>query len=137
MYAQNYNTQNRNYHNSHAKQGTVQNNKRPSEDRPASQRYTHQRPQHTTDEVIAFCRKHYLNGIMIGRWIWVQFTEKPNLQIRKLLKDFGFHWSTRRGMWAHNCGYPSQPGNEVPWHKYPCYRVSGAVDLKDDQIDHH
>ena len=86
---------------------------------------------HTIDEVIDFCRQHSLNSILVGRWIWVKFLRKPPEDIRKLLKDFGFTWSKRRGMWAHNCGHPCQPGKQPPWHKYQCSNISGSVKLED------
>ena len=87
--------------------------------------------EHSIDEVKVFCQRHSLNGIQIGKWIWVKFTAKPNKFMIILLKDYGFHWSKRRGMWAHNCGHPCQPGEKAPWHKYKCQDVSGSVDLED------
>ena len=91
-----------------------------------------QKPDYGIEEVTNFCRQHYLNAVRVGNWIWVQFREKPAEQMLKLLKDFGFRWSKRRGMWAHNCGNPSQPGKEAPWHKYPYMVVSGMpVDLEE------
>jgi hypothetical protein len=86
---------------------------------------------HSIDEVIDFCQQHSLNSIMIGKWIWVKFACKPADHMLKLLKGFGFCWSSRRGMWAHNCGHPSQPGKQAPWHKYRCCDVSGSVQLED------
>lgn len=86
---------------------------------------------HTIDEVIEFCRQHSLNSVRIGKWIWVKFTRKPCEDMRMQLKDFGFCWSKRRGMWAHNCGHPSQPGTQAPWRKYQCSDVSGSVRLED------
>ena len=98
----------------------------------SGQNETSDQQEHNLDEVSKFCRQHFLNAIQVGKWIWVRFNAQPEEHVRKLLQDFGFRWSKRRGMWAHNCGFPSQSStNGVPWHKYQCYTVSGSVNLED------
>ena len=77
-------------------------------------------------QVVEFCRSLGLDAELVGEWVWVTFAEKPDAEIRKSLKDFGFKWSKRRGKWAHNCGKPTKParvGN--PWDKYNHRTVSG------------
>jgi hypothetical protein len=77
-------------------------------------------------KVVEFCRSLGLDAELVGEWVWVTFAEKPDAEIRKSLKDFGFKWSKRRGKWAHNCGKPTKPariGN--PWDKYTHRTVSG------------
>ena len=93
--------------------------------------YQPHRQDRSIDEVIEFCQKNSLNSIQIGSWIWVKFDRKPSEFVRKLLLRFGFRWSKRRKMWAHNCGHPCQPGNDKPWHKYNCSNISGSVSLDD------
>ena len=70
-------------------------------------------------EVIAFCRQLGLAGKVVGKWVWVFFEDKPEDDLRKSLKDFGFRWSARRGGWAHNCGNPSRSASKSsPFEKY-------------------
>ena len=69
-------------------------------------------------EVCQFCKEHQLNAELVGRWVWVRFDSKPDAETRKLMKDFGFRWAPRRGMWAHNCGHPSRKGKVNPFYKY-------------------
>ena len=70
-------------------------------------------------EVIAFCKKLNLAGKVVGKWVWVFFEDKPEDDLRKSLKDFGFRWSARRGGWAHNCGNPTRSASKSsPFEKY-------------------
>ena len=71
------------------------------------------------DEVVSFCKQYKLAGSVVGKWVWVFFEEKPEESLRKVLKDFGFRWSSRRGGWAHNCGNPSRSASKSsPFEKY-------------------
>ena len=70
------------------------------------------------DEVAAFCRRMNLPAEVVGKWIWVSFTQKPSKEIIQALRDFGFHWSQRRQSWAHDCGHKSYPSQGNPWDKY-------------------
>lgn len=73
---------------------------------------------HNQIEVIEFCQDNHLPADIVGRWIWVKFDNKPNAEVRQLMKDFGFRWSKRRGEWAHNCGYACTRGRCNPRDKY-------------------
>ena len=76
-------------------------------------------------EVVNFCRHHNLEAEMVGRWIWVRFEEDPGEEICQALLEFGFRFSPRRGMWAHNCGKPSKSARDShPWDTYPHTTVS-------------
>ena len=78
-------------------------------------------------DVIDFCRKHNLNAERVGHWIWVDFPEKPPKTLRQKMRQFGFVWSSRRGMWAHNCGKPAKSAYQShPWDTYPHSTVSRA-----------
>lgn len=120
MSAQTYNQQ-RSYRNGYRPQQYP--------NRPAQEPQTDQSnpPERSFDEVVEFCKELGLDAEVVGRWIWVTFAQKPDRDMIKALKDFGFHWSPRREKWAHNCGHPSQPGSGNPWDKYEHYPV--------DQID--
>lgn len=77
-------------------------------------------------EVIDFCTQLDLQAELVGKWIWVSFDEKPDRQLRRTLKDFGFRWSKRRGKWAHNCGHPTKSASlSDPWEKYPHRTLTG------------
>ena len=79
---------------------------------------------HNVIEVVEFCKQYQLDAELVGRWVWVTFSSKPDTEIRQKLKDFGFRWSRRRGKWAHNCGYPSRSSTGNPWFKYAHCNVS-------------
>lgn len=79
---------------------------------------------HNLIEVVEFCKSLHLTADIVGRWVWVTFVEKPSADIRQSLKDYGFHWSSRRKKWAHNCGHPTRPGKINPYIKYGYRRIS-------------
>jgi len=91
----------------------------------AAQSDGNSRHEPTLDEVVAFCRQYGLVGSVVGKWVWVFFDEKPDEATRKVLKDFGFRWSARRGGWAHNCGHPSRSASKSsPFEKYEVQPIS-------------
>ena len=74
---------------------------------------------HSIIEVLEFCKAQALPARVVGRWVWIKFETKPCADVRQALKDFGFHWSRRRGQWSHNCGHPTKPAISYrPWDKY-------------------
>lgn len=78
-------------------------------------------------EVLEFCKSGNLPARVVGRWVWIKFESKPNAEIRQALKDFGFHWSRRRGQWSHNCGRPTKPARGYkPWDKYQTVSLDEA-----------
>lgn len=48
---------------------------------------------------------------VVGRWVWIEFAEKPAAEIRDFLKVEGFNWNHTRKAWQHSCGVfrPSAP----------------------------
>ncbi len=78
-------------------------------------------------EVLEFCKAQALPARVVGKWVWVKFDSKPSADIRQALKDFGFHWSRRRGQWSHNCGRPTKPAlSYKPWDKYQTISIDEA-----------
>ncbi len=78
-------------------------------------------------EVLEFCQLQSLPARVVGKWVWIKFESKPGPEIRQSLKDFGFHWSSRRGQWAHNCGHISKPARSYrPWDKYQTVSLDEA-----------
>ena len=41
---------------------------------------------------------------VVGRWVWVQFEQQPEVEIRRQLAQLGFHWNNTRQAWQHPCG---------------------------------
>ena len=41
---------------------------------------------------------------VVGKWVWVAFTEKQPQSITAELSQLGFHWNNRRQVWQHPCG---------------------------------
>ncbi len=101
-------------------------NQTQQDDQPAQKQKVH-----SLEDIVGFCKFYSLNAVQIGKWVWVKFTGEPPIQMQRLLKRFGFRWSERRKMYAHDCGHPSQPSNEVPWHRYAVNKISGSVNLED------
>ena len=38
---------------------------------------------------------------VVGKWVWVQFTEKQPREITSRLAELGFHWNNKRQVWQH------------------------------------
>ena len=67
-----------------------------------------ERPR-TTTEVLAWCQANGLEQAeLVGRWVWVQFAEKPSESVRKAMVAAGFRWHGKRREWFHNCGIRSR-----------------------------
>jgi hypothetical protein len=41
---------------------------------------------------------------IVGAWVWVVFTEKPDEVTRGTLCELGFIWNKKRGAWQHSGG---------------------------------
>ena len=41
---------------------------------------------------------------VVGKWVWIQFTEKQPSDVTMVLSEFGFHWNNTRQAWQHPCG---------------------------------
>ena len=41
---------------------------------------------------------------VVGKWVWVTFTEQPAPTVRQTLAQLGFHWNRQRQAWQHPCG---------------------------------
>ena len=41
---------------------------------------------------------------VVGKWIWVSFSESPAPTVRQTLAQLGFHWNRTRQAWQHPCG---------------------------------
>ncbi|HEX3627178.1 MAG TPA: hypothetical protein VH280_17360 [Verrucomicrobiae bacterium] len=41
---------------------------------------------------------------VVGKWVWIQFTEKQPAEVTSVLAELGFHWNNARQIWQHPCG---------------------------------
>ena len=41
---------------------------------------------------------------VVGKWVWIQFTEKQPGEVTRVLAELGFHWNNTRQTWQHPCG---------------------------------
>ncbi len=63
---------------------------------------------------------------VVGRWVWIQFTNKQPREVTATLAQLGFHWNNKRQTWQHPCGALT-PGTESnPREKYPTYFPADA-----------
>ena len=58
---------------------------------------------------------------VVGKWVWVTFTEQPAAEIRQTLAQLGFHWNRERQAWQHPCGQFRLHGAGDPREKYQSY----------------
>jgi hypothetical protein len=58
---------------------------------------------------------------VVGRWVWVRFTEQPAAEVRQQLAQLGFHWNRERQAWQHPCGHHSLSSASDPHERYASY----------------
>ena len=64
---------------------------------------------------------------VVGKWVWIQFTEKQPREITASLSQLGFHWNNKRQVWQHPCGTIVDEGvNYDPRRKYRSYFPADA-----------
>ena len=65
---------------------------------------------------------------VVGKWVWIQFSDKQPPTVTRVLAELGFHWNNTRQTWQHPCGtYPDQRATVDPRQKYGSHF---AADLK-------
>lgn len=63
---------------------------------------------------------------VVGKWIWVAFSEKQPQQVTAELSQLGFHWNNRRQVWQHPCGvFKGEPVD--PRSKYQSFHPADQV----------
>ena len=58
---------------------------------------------------------------VVGKWVWVQFSEQPAAEIRQQLAQLGFHWNRERQAWQHPCGQFRPGSSQDPRERYQSY----------------
>jgi hypothetical protein len=41
---------------------------------------------------------------VVGKWVWIQFSERQPPTVTSQLSELGFHWNHTRQAWQHPCG---------------------------------
>ena len=77
----------------------------------------------STDKVLELLRKwmpeQFGLAEVVGKWVWITFTEQPAEQVRGQLSQFGFHWNNTRKCWQHPCGqFATEGSGQDPRQKY-------------------
>jgi hypothetical protein len=58
---------------------------------------------------------------VVGKWVWITFTEKQPREVTMTLSELGFHWNNIRQCWQHPCGTSSERTPRDPRNKYGSY----------------
>jgi hypothetical protein len=65
---------------------------------------------------------------VIGKWVWVQFSEKQSREITAQLAQLGFHWNNKRQAWQHPCGiFRKDPASYDPRTRYGSHFPADSV----------
>lgn len=79
-----------------------------------------------TEQVLALLqiqdRRLWEMAEVVGKWIWVSFTESPAPTVRQTLAQLGFHWNRTRQSWQHPCGQFRLSSAGDPREKYQAHR---------------
>jgi hypothetical protein len=59
---------------------------------------------------------------VVGKWIWVSFSESPAPTVRQTLAQLGFHWNRTRQSWQHPCGQFRLSSSGDPRERYTSHR---------------
>jgi hypothetical protein len=79
-----------------------------------------------TERLLALLRRETPNFFelaeVVGKWVWIQFTEKQPSEITRVLAELGFHWNNTRQAWQHPCGtIPDERATYDPRKRYGSY----------------
>ena len=65
---------------------------------------------------------------VVGKWIWVSFSEQPAPTVRQTLAQLGFHWNRTRQSWQHPCGqFRLASRSADPREKYQSYHPADVA----------
>ncbi len=85
----------------------------------------------STEKVLDLLRRwmpaQYNLAEVVGRWVWITFTQQPAETIRGQLSQFGFHWNNARKCWQHPCGqFQTEGSDRDPREKYGSHFAADA-----------
>ena len=59
---------------------------------------------------------------VVGKWVWIQFSDKQPPTVTRVLAELGFHWNNTRQAWQHPCGtIVEEPATYDPRKRYGSY----------------
>jgi len=58
---------------------------------------------------------------VVGKWVWITFTQKQPREVTMTLSELGFHWNKLRQCWQHPCGTITPHSPRDPRIKYGSY----------------
>ena len=64
---------------------------------------------------------------VVGKWVWVSFSESPAPTVRQTLAQLGFHWNRTRQSWQHPCGQFRLSSSGDPREKYQSYQPADVT----------
>ena len=78
-----------------------------------------------TEKLLALLRKtpdFFALAEVVGKWVWIQFSDKQPPTVTRLLAELGFHWNNTRQTWQHPCGtIPDERATYDPRRRYGSY----------------
>ena len=79
-----------------------------------------------TEKLLALLRSETPNFFdlaeVVGKWVWIQFSDKQPPTVTRDLAELGFHWNNTRQSWQHPCGTLTlDPANYDPRKRYGSY----------------
>jgi hypothetical protein len=79
-----------------------------------------------TDKLLALLRSETPNFFelaeVVGKWVWIQFSDKQPPTVTCALAELGFHWNNSRQTWQHPCGtIPDERSTYDPRRKHGSY----------------
>ena len=85
-----------------------------------------------TEKLLALLRSKTPNFFelaeVVGKWVWIQFSDKQPPTVTRVLAELGFHWNNTRQTWQHPCGtIPDDRATYDPRKRYGSYF---AADVK-------
>ena len=84
-----------------------------------------------TEKVLALLQQHdrrlWEMAEVVGKWIWICFSESPAPTVRQTLAQLGFHWNRTRQAWQHPCGQFRLSSAGDPHEKYPTYNPADVT----------
>ena len=63
---------------------------------------------------------------VVGKWVWIQFSDKQPREVTAALSQLGFHWNNKRQAWQHPCGAFTMGSDSNPRDKYQTYFPADA-----------
>ena len=85
----------------------------------------------TTDQLLtrlqAADRRLWEMAEVVGKWVWVSFSEQPAASVRQTLAQLGFHWNRDRQCWQHPCGQFRLASSGDPRERYQSYAPADLV----------